>query len=198
MTNKLLNFALAGASLLPSAAAAQTVSGIGGGSPLPSPPSISGTATNSGPGSFGAFSKGNMSDTESDIRNIERNNGKGEDSSAATRISSSTPALSAKAARTLNEMFPGTRATTSVRSGSLAGAKTGMLLWSNGASVGLVQQIRTAEDGSVAMVIVEGANGGFFAVPAEKLGFSGGALTTSMRLAGVNAAKNAAMETARH
>jgi hypothetical protein len=198
MTNKLLSFALASASLLPSAAAAQTVSGIGGGSPLPSPPSISGPATNSGPGGFGAFSKGNMSDTESDIRNIERNNSKGEDSSAATRISSSTPALSAKAARTLNEMFPGTRATTNVRSGSLAGVKTGMLLWSNGASVGLVQQIRTADDGSVAMIIVEGANGGFFAVPAEKLGFSGGALTTSMRLAGVNAAKNAAMETAHH
>ena len=51
---------------------------------------------------------------------------------------------------------------------------------------GTVQQIRTTGNGSVAVVIVRGTNGGFYAVPASKLNLSGGTLSTTSRLAGVN------------
>ena len=95
-------------------------------------------------------------------------------------------------------MFPCTRATTKVTSGSLAGLKAGMMLWSNGSPVGVVQQIRTAEDGSVSVVIVENANGGFYGVPAEKLAFSNGGLSTTMRPAGANTATNTAMGLTSH
>jgi hypothetical protein len=59
-------------------------------------------------------------------------------------------------------------------------------LFSNGTAVGTVQQIRTTGSGSVAVVIVKGTNGGLYAVPANKLTFSGGTLSTSARLAGIN------------
>jgi hypothetical protein len=86
----------------------------------------------------------------------------------------------------LNRMFPGTRTTTTVASGSFAGLTTGMTLMSNGTAVGTVQQIRTTGTGSVAVVIVRGINGGLFAVPANKLMLSGGTLSTTARLAGIN------------
>ena len=89
-------------------------------------------------------------------------------------------------------MFPGSRTTASITSGTFAGLTTGMTLMSNGTAVGTVQQIRTSGNGSVAAVIVRGTNGGFFAVPANKLTLSGGVLSTSARLAGVNTSANLA------
>ncbi len=89
-------------------------------------------------------------------------------------------------AASLNRMFPGTSATTTITSGVFAGLTTGMTLMSNGTAVGTVQQIRTTGTGSVAVVIVRGTNGGFFAIPANKLTLSGGVLSTTSRLVGVN------------
>ena len=198
MIKKLLACAFLSGALIPATATGQVLSGLPGGNPgqAGGAPSISSPGSNSGPGSFGAFDKGNMSDMDSDIRNNERRNGRGDDTSAATRISQpdSSGALSAKVARSLNEMFPGTRATARVRSGALAGLMAGMILTSNGANVGMVQQIRTAEDGSVSLVIVQNAKGGFYAVPAEKLSLSAGVLTTSMRVAGAAAPTHTAMD----
>jgi hypothetical protein len=171
--------------------------GQGGGAPGISSP----TSSNSGPGGFGAFDKGNMSDMESDIRNSDRNNGRGDETSAATRVqqANSSRPLPASVLRGLNEMFPGTRAASKLSSGPFAGLKAGMMLWSNGSSVGIVRQIRTADDDSVSVVIVENAKGGFYGVPAEKLSLSGGALSTTMRVAGGNApAANTSMGTSSH
>jgi hypothetical protein len=199
---KLLACALATVALIPATAVAQVLSGLPGGNPgQGGGPSISGPASNSGPGGFGAFDKGNMSDMESDIRNNVRNNQRGEDSSAATRISlgqAASKPLSGEVARSLNQMFPGTRATTKINNGTFAGLKAGMLLWSNGSPIGIVRQIRTADDGSVSVVIVENAKGGFYGVPAEKLAMANGALTTTMRVAGSNTATDTAMSTPPH
>jgi sporulation protein YlmC with PRC-barrel domain len=86
----------------------------------------------------------------------------------------------------MDRMFPGTNATTSIRSGSLTGLSTGMTLTSNGTNVGTVQQIRTSTDGSVRVVVVQGANGRMFAIPATKLALNNGTLTTTARLSGIN------------
>jgi hypothetical protein len=87
---------------------------------------------------------------------------------------------------TMDRMFPGTKASTHVKSGSLTGLTTGMALTSNGADVGTVQQIRTSADGTVRVVVVQGTNGRMFAIPANKLTLSNGTLTTTARLNGVN------------
>lgn len=184
MISKLFRYALACSALIPA-----TVAGQGYVNPAGAAPTLSSPSLGSGPGSFGAFSKGNMSDMDSDIRNNERNNKRGDDSSAATRIlqANSRRPLSGTVERSLNQMFPGTRAATNVSSGSLAGINAGMFLWSNGSPVGIVRQIRMAEDGTVAVVIAENANGGFYGVPPEKLALSGGALSTTMRVASTSA-----------
>ena len=91
----------------------------------------------------------------------------------------------------LNAMFPGTRTTTTVTSGTLSGLTTGMTLMSNGTAVGTVQQIRTTGNGSVAVVIIRGTNGGFYAVPAAKLSLNGGTLSTTARLNGINGSSQA-------
>jgi sporulation protein YlmC with PRC-barrel domain len=65
-----------------------------------------------------------------------------------------------------------------------------MTLMSNGTAVGTVQQIRTTANGSVAVVIVQGTNGGLFAVPANKLMLSGGTLSTTARFAGINSTRS--------
>jgi len=80
----------------------------------------------------------------------------------------------------------GTNTTTKVASGTFAGLTTGTTLMSNGTAVGTVQQIRTNANGSVTVVVVKGTDGGFYAVPAAKLSWAGGTLSTSARLAGVN------------
>ena len=143
MVKKLLACALASSALIPATVAGQVLSGLPGGNPgQGGPPSLQRPESTSGPGGFGAFAKGNMSDMDSDIRNNDRHNSAGEGSSAATRIGDFSKAgLSASTARALNGMFPGTRATTKVTSGSLAGLKAGMMLWSNGSPVGVVPKM---------------------------------------------------------
>jgi sporulation protein YlmC with PRC-barrel domain len=85
-----------------------------------------------------------------------------------------------------DRMFPGTTATGRVTSGTLAGLATGMTLMSNGTAVGTVQQIRTAGNGSVVLVVVQGTNGRLFPIPASKLSLTNGVLTTTARLNGIN------------
>lgn len=92
-----------------------------------------------------------------------------------------------------NSVLAGTTATRTVTSGSLAGLATGATLYSNGTAVGTVQQIRTTANGSVVVVVVKGTNGGLYAVPASKLAFSGGTLSTTARFAGINANSNVAV-----
>jgi len=80
----------------------------------------------------------------------------------------------------------GTNTTTKVASGTFSGLTTGTTLYSNGTAVGTVQQIRMTGNGSVAVIVVKGTDGGFYAVPASKLSWTGGTLSTTARLAGVN------------
>lgn len=93
----------------------------------------------------------------------------------------------------MDRMFPNTKTTTRVQSGSLAGLTTGMALTSNGTSVGTVQQIRTAGNGNVSVVIVQGTNGRMFAIPANKLTLTNGTLTTTARLNGINGGTSQAL-----
>jgi hypothetical protein len=86
-----------------------------------------------------------------------------------------------------NSVLAGTSTTTTVTSGALSGLTTGTTLFSNGTAVGTVKQIRVKGNGSVAVVIVQGTNGGLYAVPATKLSLSGGTLSTTARFNGINA-----------
>jgi hypothetical protein len=188
MFRKALLCALAGAAMIPAAAAAQGHGGGGGGG-MGGPPSGMG-----GPGNAGGFGPGGpggiggISDMGSMMRDQGRLNSQGPANASATGIAhaNSNSVLSGTSTGTLNRLFPGTRTTTKVGSGSLAGLTTGMTLTSNGTAVGTVQQIRTTGNGSVAVIIVQGTNGGFYAVPANKLTLNGGTLATTARLAGVN------------
>jgi len=194
MFRKIFLCALASAAMIPAAAVAQ---GHGGGVGAGGPRSGMG-----GPGNAGGFGMGGqsgmggISDMGSTMRDQGRLNSQAFDHASQTGIdhANSNSALSGSNS-TLNRMFPGTRTTTSVTSGPLAGLTTGMPLTSNGTSVGTVQQIRMAGTGSVAVIIVQSANGGFYAVPANKLSLSGGTLSTTARLAGVTGSTNTAMKT---
>jgi hypothetical protein len=130
-------------------------------------------------------------------RDASRINSQGPDYASPTGIAhanqNSVLAGSGTASSTnsVDRMFPGTRTTTSVTSGTLTGLTTGMTLYSNGTAVGTVQQIRTTGNGSVAVAIVKGANGGLYAVPANKLSLSGGTLSTTARLNGINGSSQA-------
>jgi len=119
---------------------------------------------------------GGMSDMGSTMRDQGRLNSQGPAHASATGIAHANA----------NSVLAGTTATTTVTAGPLAGLTTGVTLMSNGSAVGTVQQIRMTGNGSVAVVVVKGTNGGLFAIPANKLTFSGGTLTTSARLRGVN------------
>jgi hypothetical protein len=142
-----------------------------------------------GPGNGGGFGAGGMgnpggmggiSDTGSMMRDQARMNSQGPAHASQTGIDHANQ----------NSVLAGTSSTKTVRSGALAGLTTGTTLYSNGMAVGTVQQIRTTGNGSVALVIVKGTNGGLYAVPASKLSMSGGTLSTSMRLAGINSSSN--------
>ena len=85
-----------------------------------------------------------------------------------------------------NSVIAGTSTAKTITTGTFAGLKTGATLFSNGMAVGTVQQIRTNGRGAVVVVIVKGTNGGLYAVPANKLTFSGGSLSTTVHLAGIN------------
>jgi sporulation protein YlmC with PRC-barrel domain len=93
----------------------------------------------------------------------------------------------------MDRMFPGTKSSTHVNSGSLTGLSTGMTLTSSGTTVGTVQQIRTSNDGTVRVVVVQGTNGRMFAIPANKLSLVNGTLTTTARLNGINGGTNPAL-----
>ena len=94
----------------------------------------------------------------------------------------------------LNSVLAGTTGTTSVTSGALAGLTKGMTLYSNGTVVGTVREIRTKGDGSVAVVLVKGINGGMYAVPANKLALTNGTISTTARLSGINGSKETGVE----
>jgi sporulation protein YlmC with PRC-barrel domain len=112
----------------------------------------------------------------SSMRDMGRLNSQGPSNASATGIANANQ----------NSVLAGTTATRTATSGPLAGLATGTTLYSNGTAVGTVQQIRITGRGTVAMVVVKGTNGGFYAVPANKLTYTGGTLSTNVRLAGVD------------
>jgi len=124
-----------------------------------------------------------MGDIGSTMRDQARMNSQGPAHASPTGIANANA----------NSVLAGTTATRTVTSGPLVGLTTGTTLFSNGTAVGTVQQIRTTGNGSVALLVVKGTNGGLYAVPASKLTYSGGALSTTARLAGINTSANVAM-----
>lgn len=185
---------LAGLALIPTAALAQHGGGHGGAGGAPAGMGGAGNAGGfgvGGPGSMGSgggFANGGLSNrgmgnVGSTMRDQGRLNSRGQDHASATGIANANE----------NSVLAGTTATRTVRTGSLSGLTTGMTLFSNGMAVGTVQQIRMRGNGSIAVVVVKGTNGGMYAVPANKLTFSGGTLSTRARLAGVNSATNVMM-----
>ena len=198
MSCRLIISALASAALIPAAAVAQHGPGGGGG-----PPAGVGGAGNAGgfgsmggsmgggfgpggPGGFGNSGMGNVGGIPggmgATMRDQARMNSQGPANASAIGIAHANQ----------NSVLAGTTPTASVTSGALAGLTTGTTLYSNGTAVGTVQQIRTTGRGTVAVVIVQGTNGGYYAVPANKLTYSGGTLSTSARLAGVNSSTDVA------
>jgi len=187
--------ALVSAAMISTGALAQRGGGGGGGGGGPGMGGGMGNAgLGGGMGNGGAMGAGLGSMNNSfgiETRDASRINSQGLANASATGIAhaNSNSVLSGSAGNTatsLNKMFPGTNTTTTVTTGTLAGLTTGMTLMSNGTAVGTVQQIRTTGNGSVAVVIVKGTNGGLFAIPANKLTLSGGVLSTTSRLAGIN------------
>lgn len=184
MLRKAIFCALASAAMIPAAAVAQ---GRGGGGGAGGPPAGVGGMGNAGlgaggPGGMGGMGAGNVgglggiSDTGSLMRDQGRLNSQGPAHASPTGVAHANQ----------NSVLAGTSSTASVRSGALAGLTTGTTLFSNGTAVGTVQQIRTNANGSVAVVVVKGTNGSLYAVPASKLSLSGGTLSTTARLNGVN------------
>ena len=193
MFRNVIMCALASAAMIPASAVAQHGGGHGGGGPpagvggAPSGMGGAGNAGGFGMGGPGGMGNGGMgagntglgggiSDIGSAMRDRGRSNSQALDHASTTGIDHANQ----------NSVLAGTTSTRTVTSGALAGLTTGATLFSNGAAVGTVQQIRTTGRGSVALVVVKGTNGGMYAVPANKLSLSGGMLSTTMRLAGIN------------
>lgn len=184
MVSKVILCLLAGAAMIPAVAQAQR----GGGGP---PAGVGGMGNAGGfgaggpggnGGGFGNSGLGGISDTGSSMRDQGRLNSQALDHASPTGIDHANQ----------NSVLAGTAAVRTVTNGPLVGLTSGTTLFSGGTAVGTVQQIRTTGNGSVAVVVVKGTNGGFYAVPANKLTFSGGTLSTSMRLAGVNSSADVA------
>jgi hypothetical protein len=175
----------AAAAMIPGAALAQHGGGPGGGG---SPAGMGGSGNAGGfgaggPGGMGfGLGNGGIGNIGSSMRDQARLNSQGPAHASSTGIANANE----------NSVLAGTTATKTVKSGALTGLTTGTTLFSNGTAVGTVQQIRMTGNGSVAVVIVKGTNGGLYAVPANKLTFSGGTLSTTARLAGVNTSTNVA------
>lgn len=192
MLRKTILVALAGAAMIPAAAMAHSGGGGGGGGGMGHGGGMGGAMSNAGGigGGFGGMSGMNNSvgvSTGEATRINSQNSANASLAGIAHGNSSSARAAAAgTSTASLNTMFPGTTTTTTITSGVFAGLTTGMTLMSNGTAVGTVQQIRTTANGSVAVVIVRSANGALFAIPAGKLMLSGGVLSTSSRLAGIN------------
>lgn len=179
MRCKAMIFAAATAALLPAIATAHPGGGGGGPGGGFGPPGGMGGMGNAGgfgPGGPTGMGNGGFGGMGSSMRDEGRLNSQGAQHASSTGIANANR----------NSVLAGTTATKSVKSGLLAGLTTGTTLFSNGAAVGTVQQIRMTGNGSVAVVVVKATNGGLYAVPASKLSFSGGTLSTTVRLAGVN------------
>lgn len=184
MMSKVILCALASAAMIPAIAVAQGRGGGGGGPPA----GVGGGMGNAGGmgmaggnGGFGGM--GGINDIGSTMRDQGRLNSRGPAHASQTGIDHANA----------NSVLAGTSSTKTVTSGTLSGLTTGMALMSNGTAVGTVQQIRTTGQGSVAVVIVKGTNGGLYAVPANKLTLSGGTLSTTARLSGINSSTDVAM-----
>jgi hypothetical protein len=170
--------ALASVAMIPAAAAFAQHGPGGGGGPPAGVGGGMGNAGGMGMGNAGGMGSipGGISDMGSTMRDLGRANSQGPSHASATGIAHANA----------NSVLAGTTGTTTVTSGALAGLSTGATLFSNGTAVGTVQQIRLTGNGSVAVVVVKGTNGGFFAIPANKLTYSSGTLSTTARLRGVN------------
>lgn len=189
MLKKILVCALAGASMIGTAAMAHPgggggpPAGVGGG--MGNAGGLGGAA--GGPGGFGNGGFGGINDIGASMRDTGRLNSQGPDHASQTGIDHANQ----------NSVLAGTTATRTATRGPLAGLSAGATLFSNGTAVGTVQQIRVTGNGSVAMVVVKGTNGGLYAVPAVKLTYSGGVLSTTSRLAGINSTTMTASNQAR-
>jgi hypothetical protein len=204
MLHKSVLMALAGAALIPAAALAQhgppsgggglgNAGGFGAGGPMGMGNAGSmgagggmgmGAGMNGGIGGMNGM--GGMNSMGVSTRDAARMN--------SQALSHASPTGIAHANQ--NSVLAGTGMTTTVTSGALTGLTTGTTLYSNGTAVGTVQQIRTTGRGSVAMVVIKGTNGGYYALPANKLSYSGGTLSTSARLAGINGSTTTTTTTA--
>jgi hypothetical protein len=184
MFRKVILCALASAAMIPAAAISHPGGGGGGGGFGP-PAGMGGAGNAGGFGAGGPMGMGNggLGSMGSSMRDEGRLNSQGPEHASATGIANANQ----------NSVLAGTTATKAVKSGALTGLTTGMTLFSNGTAVGTVQQIRMRGNGLVAVVIVKGTNGGLYAVPANKLMLSGGMLSTTSRLAGINSSTNVAM-----
>lgn len=182
--------AVASAAMIPAAVAAHPGGGNGGGEGRGGLMSNggaaeAGSAANRGMGGLGGIGdigmRGGVSATANSVgvenRDASRINSHALQHASQTGISNANR----------NSVLAGTASIRTVTSGSLTGLTTGATLFSNGTPVGTVQQIRINANGSVAVIVVQGTNGGLYAVPASKLSLSGGILSTSARLNGVNA-----------
>ena len=183
MLGKALFGAIAAAALIPTTAAlAQRGGGGMGGGGMGGPPSGVGGPGNAGgygmggPSGMGNGGMGGISDMGSSMRDQGRLNSQGPEHASTTGIEHANQ----------NSVLAGTTATKTATSGPLTGLTTGTTLYSNGTAVGTVAQIRLNGQGAVAIVVVKGTNGGYYPVPASKLTYSSGTLSTSARLAGVN------------
>lgn len=178
-------FAALGSAAVMLATPALAHPGNGGGGP-PSgaggPGNAGGFGNAGGLGNQGGFGNGGMNDVGVTTRDEARMNSQGPANASANGIAN---------ANQNSVLFPGTTATSTVASGALAGLSTGATLYSNGTAVGTVQQIRTTGQGSVAVVIVKGSNGHLYGIPANKLTFTGGTLSTTSRLNGINGSTSA-------
>jgi hypothetical protein len=181
MMRKVILCALASAAMIPAIAVAQGRGGGGGGPPAGIGGGMGNAGGMGGNGGFGGM--GGINDIGSTMRDQGRLNSQGPAHASQTGIDHANA----------NSVLAGTSTTTTVTSGALSGLTTGMTLMSNGTAVGTVQQIRTTGQGSVAVVVVKGTNGGFYAVPASKLTLSGGTLSTTARLSGINSSTDVAM-----
>ena len=192
MVRKYVLAALAGAAIVCAGPALAQRGGGHGGGPGGGMGGPGGGMGNAGLGGFGGMgnaggmgSPGGMSDMGATMRDQARMNSQGPAHASPTGIANANQ----------NSVLAGTTATNTVSSGPLSGLTTGTTIYSNGQAVGTVQQIRTTGNGSVAMVLVKGTNGGMYAVPASKLTYIGGTLSTTARFNGINGSSSASAAT---
>jgi sporulation protein YlmC with PRC-barrel domain len=188
MLRKVFLCALASAAIIPASVLAQHGGGPGGGGP---PGQVGGGMGNGGgfgpggPGGMGGgfgggFGHNGLGDTGITTRDQARMHSQGPAYASPNGLSRANQ----------NGVLAGTTTARTVTRGPLVGLTNGTTLFSNGTAVGTVQQIRVTGNGSVAVVVVKGTNGGFYAVPANKLTLSGGMLSTNARFAGINNSAN--------